>query len=207
MSSVRGSDPLCYRRIGRTDLGVVSGLELEPEQVEHFLGPIGDIQEAVRGGLAHGVTGIEAGDTLIGFYVLHPDRRDNACWWLGWLALDRRHQGRGYGRMAVARIMAHLRRIAGCRRVRLLVVPGNDRAIRLYEQAGFRRVGVNRAGEFILEAVLFGVATIRNVIALIRASSVSKRARRAGRLRLSPGPHAALAIGVERGPPALNAVF
>ena len=201
MVSDRGASPLSYHPICRADIGVVSGLELEPEQVEQYLGPIEDIQAAIRRGLVHTVIGIKADDTLAGFYVLHPDRRDSACWWLGWFALDRRQQGRGFGRMALARIMTHVGRIVGCRRVRLLVVPTNSRAIRLYEQAGFRQIGVNALGEFILEAVLFSVATFQDIIALLRASSVSKRARRAGRLRLSPGPHAALTIGVERGPP------
>lgn len=201
MVSDRGASPLSYHRICRADIGVVSGLELEPEQVEQYLGPIEEIQAAIRRGLVHTVIGIKADDALAGFYVLHPDRRDNACWWLGWFALDRRQQGRGFGRIALAQIMTHVGRIVGCRRVRLLVVPANIRAIRLYERAGFRQIGVNALGEFILEAVLFSVATFQNVVALLRASSVSKRARRAGRLRLSPGPHAALTIGVERGPP------
>jgi RimJ/RimL family protein N-acetyltransferase len=65
------------------------------------------------------MTGVEADGTLVGFYVLHPDRRDSSRWWLGWFALDRRYQGLGYGRMAMAQIMANVPRIVGCRRVRL----------------------------------------------------------------------------------------
>jgi hypothetical protein len=54
--------------------------------------------------------------------------------------------------------------------------------------------------------VLCRFAVIEDIIALLRASSVSKRMRRrAGRLRLSPGPHAAQVIGVERGPPSVPA--
>jgi diamine N-acetyltransferase len=199
----RGPSPLTYRRIHHTDIGVLSDLELEPEQVEQYLGPIDEIQTAVRSGPAHAVIGVEADDTLVGFYVLHPDRRDNACWWLGWFALDRRQQGRGYGRMAMAQIMIDVRSLVGCRRVRLLVAPVNNRAIRLYEQAGFRHVGVHTTGELLLEVVLPGVVMIENIIALLRASSASKRARHTGRLRLSPGPHAGLVIGVERGPPGV----
>jgi GNAT superfamily N-acetyltransferase len=203
MVSNRGVSPLTYYRIGRADIAVLSDLELDPDQVERYLGPIPEIQAAVRGGAAHCVTGIRAGNGLIGFYVLHPDRRDNACWWLGWLALDRRQQGFGYGRMAMTRIMESLRRIVGCRRVRLLVDPLNGRALALYLKAGFRKVGLDRAGELILESVLSSVVVIEDIIALLRASSVSKRARKAGRLRLSPGPHAGLVMGVERGPPAV----
>ena len=95
MVSNRGSSPLSYHLIGHADLDVISDLELEPEQVERFLGPIEEIQVAVRSGPAHAMTGVEADGTLVGFYVLHPDRRDNSCWWLGWFALDRRYQDRG----------------------------------------------------------------------------------------------------------------
>ena len=203
MLSDRGALPLSYHRIGHADIGVISDVELEPEQVERYLGPIQEIEAAVRGGLAHTTTGIVADGALVGFYVLHPDRRDNACWWLGWLALDSRQQGRGYGRMVMAQIMANVRRIVGCRRLRLLVDRINSRAMRLYAQAGFHQVGVHTTGELMFEVVLSRAAAIENIIALLRASSVSKRARRAGRLRLSPGPHAGLVIGVERGPPGV----
>ena len=205
MFSNRGSLPLSFHRIGHADIDVISELELEPEQVERFLGPIEEIQAAVRGGPAHGMTGVEADGTLVGFYVLHPDRRDNSCWWLGWFALDRRYQGRGYGRVAMAKIMTNVRHIVGCRRVRLLVSPANVHATRLYAQAGFHQVGEHTSGELILEVILSRFAVIEDIIALLRASSVSKRARRAGRLRLAPGPHAAQVIGVERGPPSVPA--
>jgi RimJ/RimL family protein N-acetyltransferase len=205
MFSTRGSSPLSYHRIGNADIGVISDLVLEPEQIEHYLGSIEEIQAAVRSGPAHAMTGVKADGTLVGFYVLHPDRRDNSCWWLGWFALDRRYQGRGYGGMAMAQIMANFRHIVGCRRVRLLVSPANEHATHLYAQAGFHQVGVHTSGELILEVVLSRFAVIEDIIALLRASSVSKRARRAGRLRLSPGPHAAQVIGVERGPPSVPA--
>jgi GNAT superfamily N-acetyltransferase len=205
MFSTRGSSPLSYHRIGHADVGVISDIVLEPEQVEHYLGSIEEIQSAVRGGPAHGMTGVKADGTLVGFYVLHPDRRDNSCWWLGWFALDQRYQGRGYGRMAMAQIMANFRHIVGCRRVRLVVSPANVHATRLYAQAGFHQVGVHTTGELILEVVLSRFAVIEDIIALLRASSVSKRVRRVGRLRLSPGPYAAQVIGVERGPPSVPA--
>jgi hypothetical protein len=107
--------------------------------------------------------------------------------------------------MAMAQIMANVRHIVGCRRVRLLVSPANVHAMRLYTQAGFHQVDVHTTGELILEVVLSRFAVIEDIIALLRASSVSKRVRRAGRLRLSPGPHAAQVIGVERGPPSVPA--
>ncbi len=152
MSPYRGPSPLSYRRIGLAELGVAASLELEHEQVERFLGPLSDILQAIRRGLAHSMIGIEAAGELIGFYVIHPDARDQSCWWLGWFAIDRRKQGRGYGRVAMAAIMDRLRRVGNCRRIRLLVAPENATALSLYRRAGFQCTGAWQAtGELIME--------------------------------------------------------
>ncbi len=203
MSSPGAPAPLVYERIGHDALGVVADLELDPDQVERFLGPIQDIQDAVRKGPAHAMVAIRAQGTLVGFYVLHPDRRDAACWWLGWLALDRRQQGHGFGRTTLSHIMASLGRLAGCRRVRLLVAPDNGCARRLYEKAGFRAIGCHVGGELILEAALSAdAARVTRPAATIRVVVRPGHASRQGRLRLNAGPYAARMIGVQRGPPA-----
>jgi GNAT superfamily N-acetyltransferase len=150
MSSFRGLEPLRFRKIGHAELGVLNELQLEP--VERFLEPLPDIVRVVQRGAAHTLVGIEAAGTLAGFYVVHPDRRDRACWWLGWLAIDVRWQGAGLGRAAMAAAMARLARIAGCRRIRLLVAHDNAPALRLYNRAGFQVTGTWPAtGEFVME--------------------------------------------------------
>lgn len=207
MYSPGGLAPLSYRRIGRADLGVIFRLELDRAQVERFLGPIPDILAAVRRGPAHALVGIEATGGLVGFFVLHPDRRDRACWWLGWFALDRRAQGNGHGRAAMAEIMGRLRRIDACRRVRLLVAPDNEGARRLYERAGFRPAGVLRAtGELILECALPArrPGAAPEVLVPAVAAVEARRVFRHVRLRSVAGPHPAWVIGVERGPPEVD---
>jgi GNAT superfamily N-acetyltransferase len=152
MFTTRGPEPLSYRRIDRSGLADLGALELDAIQVERFLGPLPDIVDAVRRGPAHSLIGVEAAGELIGFYVVHPDRRDRSCWWLGWFAIDRRQQGRGYGQAVMSAIMGRLRQVEGCRRVRLLVAAENAPALRLYEKAGFSREGVWAAtGELIME--------------------------------------------------------
>jgi GNAT superfamily N-acetyltransferase len=200
----RGEEPLSYRRVAKSELGIVNQLELDPHQVERFLGPLQAIVAVVRRGPAHAMFAVQAAGSMIGFFVVHPDPRDNSCWWLGWFAMDRRAQGRGLGRATMAEIMRRFHRVAGCRRVRLLVAPDNRGACHLYEDAGFRPVGVLRAtGELILEfipPVLLGASrAARNVLGPLPIWT--KRGRRRMRLRLAPGPHAAMVIGVERGPP------
>ena len=204
MSLIRGFSPLSYRRLGGAELDVITTLELDPNQVEQYLGPIADIQAAVRRGPAHSMIAIEASGALVGFYVVHPDRRDRSCWWLGWFAVDLRQQGRGFGSLAMQAVIGHLRRVSGCRRVRLFVAPENSRARGLYDRAGFRRVGcLPSTGEFILELALRPAREanqyLGHVLAIVAAGT--QRAFRHRRLRDAAGPHAARVIGVERGPP------
>lgn len=150
MSSFRGLEPLRFRTIGHSELSVLHALRLESG--ERFLEPLPEIVRIVRRGAAHTAIGIEVGGTLAGFYVVHPDRRDRACWWLGWLAIDVRWQGAGLGRAAMAAAMARLGRIAGCRRIRLLVAPDNAPALRLYQRAGFAVTGSwPSTGELVME--------------------------------------------------------
>jgi len=203
MSTFGAYPPLVYERLDRANLGVINAIELDPDHVERFLGPLEDIVTAVRSGLAHAMFAIKTDSSVIGFYVLHPDGRNAACWWLGWFALDRRKQGLGLGRAAMAHVLSSLRRIAGCRRVRLLVAPDNIHAMRLYTQASFQRVGISGSGELILEAKLPAPLAAGTVLITMLSIMVTPGTScHVGRLRLSAGPYAARMIGVSRGPPA-----
>ena len=101
-------------------------------------------------------------------------------------------------------VVDHLRRVSGCRRLRLFVAPGNSRARGLYDRAGFRWTGcLPSTGEIILELALRSTQEadqcLGYVLAIIAAGT--QRAFRHRRLRFAVGPHAARVIGVERGPP------
>lgn len=200
MSASRGDLPLSYRRLSRCELSEVCNLDLDPDQVTRFLGPVPDILDAVRRGPAHSMIGIEAAGDLVGFYVIHPDLRDRSSWWLGWFVIDRRRQGRGYGRRAVISVMQRLRQVAGCRRIKLLVAPENTHALRLYGQAGFRQVGMLRStGELVLEVEQADDAPSGRVapvmMAIMPASVMRRRVRSAG------APPAARMHGAFHGPP------
>ena len=155
MLSPRGPEPLSYRRLARSELDTVLTLDFAPEQVDRFLGPLGDIIDAVRRGSAHQMVGIEEAGKLIGFFAIHPDRRDHARWWLGWFGIDRRRQGGGRGAQALAAIMAMLRNVSGCNEVCLLVAPDNRAALRLYGRAGFLLHGLaRRTRELVMRSVM-----------------------------------------------------
>jgi RimJ/RimL family protein N-acetyltransferase len=88
---------------------------------------------------------IEAGGVPVGtitLYDLSADG-DEAEW--GRLVVDPERRGHGYGRRALALLLAHAR-ATGVRRLRCEVLEANAVAASLYSEAGFRRTGVEEAG-------------------------------------------------------------
>lgn len=204
MSSLWARKALSYRQIGNDHLEIVGTMDLDTSQVEEYLGPLSDILDAVRNGPSHSLIGIQADGRMIGFYVIHPDRRDATCWWLGWFILARSHQGLGLGRTILARIMAGLAGVPACQRIRLIVVPGNAGALSLYGKVGFRAVGeLPGTGDIVMEFELLSKSPVAARSSLAAACPIAgRRGRRRMRLRPRTGPHAARVIGVGRGPPA-----
>lgn len=155
MLSSGGDAPLTYRKLASAEFDRVLSLDFPVEQIDRFLGSLHDIVATVRRGMAHNLIGIEDSGALIGFYAIHPDRRDASRWWLGWFGIDRTHQGGGRGGRVVGAIMARLRQLPGCREVRLLVSPDNAGALRLYRRAGFILQGLARdTGELIMRCTM-----------------------------------------------------
>ena len=198
--SIIGSAPLLtYQRLSEPDFHLLCHLELV--QAERFLEPLATILGFVRHRPAHLLTAVHDAVGLVGFYVLHPDRRDRSCWWLGWLAVDDRQQGRGIGRLVMAAVMAALRRVAGCRRVRLLVAADNAAALRLYAQAGFRAAGTwPETGELMMEHAPAGPAAVRTDAVTVPALTlILAMCLRLWRRGVPPG---ARMSGEFHGPPA-----
>ena len=204
MSTLRDRGSLRFRLIGKADLGAIYSLQLE--RAERFLEPVADIIAAVARGPAHAMVGIESGGSLAGFFVIHPDRRDRTCWWLGWLAIDIGWQGNGLGRAALTAAMARLRSVAGCRRVRLLVAPDNAPALRLYERAGFRVIGEHPAtGEWVMQCSDSGGVPAQERLDLVTNAYTMLQAMWL-RLWRRGAPPAAKLSGEFHGPPARWAV-
>ena len=78
------------------------------------------------------------GDEAVGLLDLNTARgRDEGCGWLSLLYLRADHRGKGYGIQALARAIM-LYRALGRRELRLHVAEDNLRALRFYENHGFR---------------------------------------------------------------------
>lgn len=83
---------------------------------------------------------ISVGGDVVGFVMWARDP-DDLSYWIGGFVIDRRHQGRGYGRAGLKAMVAYLRTMPGCRRIALSYRPDNTVARDLYASAGFVETG------------------------------------------------------------------
>lgn len=83
---------------------------------------------------------IEAGDELVGFVMFSdaPDPRAfGGAYWVHRFMIDRRRQGRGYGRAAMALVIEHVRAKPACDALWIGYHPANEVARRFYASLGF----------------------------------------------------------------------
>jgi diamine N-acetyltransferase len=92
-------------------------------------------------------------DALVGFVLYRGERDPNVDpdGWLVRIMIDKRYQGRGYGRQTVEEIIRLVRDDMGCRAIGLSVEPKNQNARKLYESLGFRETGEAIQGQIIMK--------------------------------------------------------
>lgn len=145
------------REITRDNLRPLLNLAVRPDQV-HLVAPnpvtIAQCVYEQPGGY---VWGLWDGETAVGLLaMIHPreyqhlepgDDPDGAYVWR--LMIGAEHQGKGYGRAAIA-LCRDQARAWGLPRVALSVVQADDSNIGFYEKLGFRRTGGIVDGEIVL---------------------------------------------------------
>lgn len=75
-------------------------------------------------------------DELVGFTVYAQDPDDGSYWIMAML-IDRHHQRKGYGRLAMQELMRHIMDTYDCDKLILGHRPNNMHAASLYESLGF----------------------------------------------------------------------
>jgi diamine N-acetyltransferase len=198
------SPRLSVHRIALDHLAEIAGLEVDEGQLPFFAPTAEIVEEAIRHRDRIPMA-IRAGDALVGFFVFRRDPRDPRCWWLAWFMMDRRQQGKGYGKAALRLILAHLARREGCRRIRLQVTPGNDMARRLYLLNGFAGTGLSVEGDDVLELAVpapFAGEPDRLAVAAARLAACAVAVGPAAAPGLPPGASSAPFRGVAA-PPGL----
>ena len=126
---------LTFRAVTTQDLEIVAPLI-------HRADPFGWTMQNLQSALASGwtVTAAQVEDVIVGCAVVMQviDEAE-----LLEIAVDPAYQGRGFGKALLAEVMDAARARA-VRLMRLEVRIGNERALKMYEKAGFKRVGLRR---------------------------------------------------------------
>jgi diamine N-acetyltransferase len=97
---------------------------------------------------------VYAGKELVGFlmYDVGDDKTREAAIYR--FMIDRKHQGKGYGRAALARALEEIKALRGITKVSIGYMPENTVAKPFYASFGFVEVGKDEDGEIIAELKL-----------------------------------------------------
>ncbi len=89
---------------------------------------------------------IYAGDTPVGFVMLHDDPAKGE-YYLWRFMVDARYQGQGYGKRALERLIKYVRTRPNAKELRLSYVPGEHSSPEFYRKLGFVETGEKHDGE------------------------------------------------------------
>ena len=85
-------------------------------------------------------------------YLLIREYEDNYC--IDQFMIDKRYQGKGYGKKAMKLVLEKLRKERKYEKISLCYCEGDDAARNLYEGLGFNHTGEADEDEIIMELVL-----------------------------------------------------
>ena len=91
---------------------------------------------------------VYADDDPVGFVMLHEDA-DESEYHLWRFMIDHRHQGNGYGRLAIAMVIDRVRSLPGGTRLVTSYVPGEGSPGAFYHRLGFVDTGEEEDGELV----------------------------------------------------------
>jgi diamine N-acetyltransferase len=99
---------------------------------------------------------VYAGKRVVGFlmYDVHQTRGKSLGASIYRFMIDRKHQGRGYGRSALGKALEEIRAIPHVKKVSIRYMAENPVAKPFYASFGFVEVGKDRDGEVIAELKL-----------------------------------------------------
>ncbi|OMG00175.1 spermidine acetyltransferase [Paenibacillus sp. FSL R7-0333] len=114
-------------------------LKVKPEQQSVFPAPVVNWIAEAKFVQEFELLAIYSGAVVVGFIVFctTPDEEGNC--WIPALMIDEHHQGQGYARQAMVKLIQHMRN-EGCSRLMIGHRPDNRIAGMLYESLGFQKV-------------------------------------------------------------------
>ncbi|MDR9854231.1 GNAT family N-acetyltransferase [Paenibacillus sp. VCA1] len=116
-----------------------TGLKVKTEQLNVFPAPVVYWIAESKFMDHFELRAINANGSLVGFIVFCPEPDEEGNCWIPAFMIDERHQGKGYGKAALKKLLEHMRAI-NCKRVMIGHRPENLVAANLYESLGFMKV-------------------------------------------------------------------
>jgi diamine N-acetyltransferase len=92
---------------------------------------------------------VVAGDTPVGFVMLYLDMEKRVTYVWRFM-IDGKHQGKGYGRGAMAAVIEHVRGLPGAEKLTLSFVPEEGNPSGFYRKFGFVETGEVVHGEKVM---------------------------------------------------------
>lgn len=133
--------------VGKGNRAAILALELAPEQQGFVASNAESLAEARQDDEAIARAVVAAG-RVVGFLMYSaPEDDDEAIVYR--FMIDRREQGKGLGRAAMARALEEIARLGHVRRVSICYEPENEAARRLYAGFGFVEQGLDEDDEMI----------------------------------------------------------
>lgn len=93
---------------------------------------------------------VYAGEELVGF-TMHGYEESADRWWILRMMIGAEHQGKGYGKAAMRKLIRELVDEHGMETIFISYDFGNDAAASLYRGLGFRETGEVKHGEIVAE--------------------------------------------------------
>ena len=137
------------RKIDKENFEECIGLKVTEIQDEYVASNVYSLAQAwVSGGNAYPFA-IYADGGMVGFVMMgyYAEKKIYDIWRF---MIDKRFQGRGYGKEALGLAVSWLREKFDPEEIFLSFVPGNDVAERMYYKAGFRKTGEMDDDELIM---------------------------------------------------------
>ena len=149
-----GDQPVALEPVGKGNRAAILALELSPGQQDFVASNAESLAEARQDDEAIPRAVVAAG-RVVGFLMYSaPDDDDEAIIYR--LMIDRREQGKGLGRAAVAKTLEEIASLGHVRRVSICYELENEGARRLYASFGFVEQGLDEDGEMIAMLELDG---------------------------------------------------
>jgi diamine N-acetyltransferase len=140
------------REITRENFREILRLKVADEQTEFVASNAYSIAEAHYQAKAW-IRGVYAGETPVGFVMLHDDP-DEPRYFLLRFMIAAEHQGKGYGKAALDRLVEYVRVRPNAAELQCSYVPGDGGPAGFYAKYGFVETGEVAHGENVISLAL-----------------------------------------------------